>query len=83
MCFVVVEEARWYSLIFPKRRGLLKGWPVLAEKLCLLGVVTKEESKKGVSTANGHQISMVALENGSFVEAVKKELGKVGEAVWV
>ncbi|RVW94513.1 hypothetical protein CK203_035696 [Vitis vinifera] len=47
----------------PKRRGLLKGWPVLAEKLCLLGVVTKEESKKGVSTANGHQISMVALEN--------------------
>lgn len=70
-CSVVAKEAKRFSLIFPEGKGFLKGWTVLAEKLHLLGVAPKAESRKGASSAEELQESLVVIEKGSFLDPRK------------
>lgn len=82
-CYVLAEEGKRFSLVFPDGRGFLRGWNVLVEKLHLLEVVLKAETKIVGSTTEKWRSSLVDSKKGSYVEAVKKDLRMVGEAVWV
>ena len=43
LCSVVDSEVKKYCLVFPEGKGILGGWALLAEKLCSLGVLTRDE----------------------------------------
>lgn len=45
LCSVLDLESKRFCLVFPKGKGLLGGWAILAEKLRSLGVVTRDEAK--------------------------------------
>ncbi|RVW40373.1 hypothetical protein CK203_092438 [Vitis vinifera] len=45
LCSVVDVEAKRFCLVFPEGKGLIGGWAILAEKLRVLGIVTKKEDK--------------------------------------
>ena len=53
------------------------------EKLHLLGVAPKAKIRKVASSAEELQPSLAVSKNKSFVEAIKKDMGLVGKAVWV
>lgn len=55
----------------------------MAEKLHLLGVAPKARTRKVASSAEELQPSLAVSKNKSFVEAIKKDMGLIGEAVWV
>ena len=43
-------KVKRFYLVFPKGRGILRGWVLLANKLRSLGVVTPFEDKVGSGT---------------------------------
>ena len=45
LCSVVDSEVKKYCLVFPEGKGILGGWALLAEKLCSLGVLTRDEPR--------------------------------------
>ncbi|RVW62561.1 hypothetical protein CK203_063155 [Vitis vinifera] len=70
----------WSSLMGEVSLGGGMSW---WEKLHLLEVVLKAETKIVGSTTEKWRSSLVDSKKGSYVEAVKKDLRMVGEAVWV
>ena len=82
-CSIVAEGAKRSSLIFLEGRGLHRGWFVLVEKLCHLGVVPSTEVRKVVSLAKVRSTPRELTEDGTFADVVRKDLGVVGESVWL
>ncbi|XP_034675236.1 uncharacterized protein LOC117906349 [Vitis riparia] len=82
-CPIVAEGAKRSSLIFLEGRDLHRGWFVLAEKLCHLGVVPSTEVRKVVSLAKVRSTPRELTEDGTFADAVRKDLGVVRESVWL
>ncbi|KAL6350177.1 hypothetical protein AAG906_004117 [Vitis piasezkii] len=79
-CFVMVEEGKRFSLLFPKGRDSLGGWSVLAETL---GVVPPTKARSVISPVKlwrGPSEEPVA---GSFADALRKDLGVVRDAAWL
>ena len=65
--------------------GFLGGWVLLAEKLCSLGVMSRDEPRgNAVSYGTG---STVGESKGkaqkSYVDVVKSREKKVGETLWL
>ncbi|KAL6344353.1 hypothetical protein AAG906_037938 [Vitis piasezkii] len=50
LCYVVDSEAKKYCLVFPKGKGILEGWNLLAEKLLL--IFFRTESRVGAYEGN-------------------------------
>ena len=77
-CSVVIEEVKRFSLIFLERSGLYGGWPILAEKFCLLGVSPFAEFRGVVSPVE----VMCSHKEGTVIRTstnlVKKDLGVRG-----
>ena len=84
-CSVVDVEAKKYYLVFPKEKGILEGWALLAEKLCSLGVLICNEPR-GVfdffRTESRVGASKGKMKN-SYVDAVKSRARRLGEVVWL
>ena len=79
----MAEGVKRSSLIFLEGRGLHRGWFVLVEKLCHLGVVPSTEVRKVVSLAKVRSTPRELTEDGTFADVVRKDLGVVGESVWL
>ncbi|KAL6345764.1 hypothetical protein AAG906_017509 [Vitis piasezkii] len=82
-CFVVAEEGNRFALIFCEGRGLHGGWVVLAEKLQSLGFIPLVETREVASLAKVRSKPRVVKDFGSFAELVRKDLGVVGDALWL
>ena len=82
-CFVVAEEGNRFALIFCEGRGLHGGWVVLAEKLQSLGFIPLVETREVASLAKVRSKPRVVKDFRSFAELVRKDLGVVGDALWL
>ena len=78
---VVTEEAKRFSLIFPKGSRHLRGWVVLAEKIRSLGIIPSLKVKELVSSVEVKSIPKEGIAIRSFVEVVRKDLRVVGDVV--
>ena len=79
-CFVMAEEGKRFSLLFPIGRDILGGRSVLAETL---GVVPPTKARSVISPVKlwrGPSEEPVA---GSFADALRKDLGVVRDAAWL
>ena len=84
-CSVVDVEAKKYYLVFPKEKGILEGWALLAEKLCSLGVLICNEPRRVFDffrTGSRVGASKGKTKN-SYVDAVKSRARRLGEAAWL
>lgn len=81
-CFVVAEEEKRFSLVFPKGTGFHGGWSVLVEKLRSLGVAPSSEVRRVGSPAKVRSISRETT-LGSFADVIRKAHGVASETVWV
>ena len=85
LCSVVDPESKRYCLVFPEGKGILGGWVLLAEKLCFLGVLTRDEPRGtvvfyGIGSTNEEYEGKAKK---SYVDMVKTRVKKLGEAVWL
>ena len=80
-------EAKRFCLVFPEGKGLVRGWLVLAQKLRALGISIPALSKGDLGTSNsekdGYRVKGKEKGKGVYAEAVRKETGELGEALWV
>ena len=84
-CSVVDMEAKKYYLVFPKEKGILEGWALLAEKLCSLRVLICNEPRRVFDffrTESRVGASKGKPEN-SYVDAVKSRARRLGKAAWL
>ncbi|RVX07211.1 hypothetical protein CK203_022619 [Vitis vinifera] len=70
-------------------KGILRGWVLLTDKLCSLGIVLPTEDKEGsgiegVKEGRRGEVQVEEEEKKrSFVEVVKAKVGRIGDAVWL
>ena len=89
LCSVRDLEAKMFCLVFPKGRGILGGWVLLADKLRSLGVVTPFEDKVGFGTVGvkegrrGEVQAEKEEERRSLVEVAKVKARRLGDALWL
>ena len=85
LCLVVDVGAKRFCIIFPEGRDLLGGWPTLATKLRLLGVIVRNNSSNRsfeVSSAPESSSGRERQENPlSFLEVAKLENRRIGDAL--
>ncbi|RVX18630.1 hypothetical protein CK203_006499 [Vitis vinifera] len=85
----VVEEKFQKSLVFPKGRGILGVWVLLADKLRSLAVALHSEDKVGLDIVGakerkrGEAQAEEEEKNRSFVEVAKAKAGRIEDAVWL
>ena len=97
LCSVVDVETKRFCLVFPKGKGLLGRWVILAEKLWALGVVTQEEAKTEAALRVDSKTKVVTIEGKdekcigkkvegekkTFVDVAKEPVGRLGDASWL
>ncbi|WKA10977.1 hypothetical protein VitviT2T_028516 [Vitis vinifera] len=87
LCSVRNLEAKRFCLVFPEGKGLVGGWLVLAQKLRALGISIPALSKGDLGTSNsekdGYRVKGKEKGKGVYAEAMRKETGELGEALWV
>ena len=65
--------AKWFSLCFPRIKGLMRSWKLLIEKLKILGVGLKEGTVKKITEKRAPPTMLKkksSSETKSFAEAV-------------
>ena len=85
--FVRDVEAKKYCLVFPKGKGLVGGWFLLAKKLRALGVSTPTMSKvffdPGIPTSEKVGCSLNEKVKGTYADATKVKTGEPRESLWL
>ena len=80
-------EAKKYCLVFPKGKGLVGGWFLLAKKLRALGVSTPTMSKvffdPGIPTSEKVGCSLNEKVKGTYADATKVKTGEPRESLWL
>ncbi|RVW36075.1 Transposon TX1 uncharacterized 149 kDa protein [Vitis vinifera] len=97
LCSIVDVETKRFCLVFPKGKGLLGRWVILAEKLWALGVVAQEEAKTEAALRVDSKTKVVTIEGKdekcigkkvegekkTFVDVAKEPVGRLGDASWL
>lgn len=87
LCSVLDLESKRFCLVFPKGKGLLGGWPILAEKLRFLGVVTRDEAMSLQGQAVGRVEKSLdrprEVEMRVFVDVARATTERVWVAFWL
>ena len=87
LCSVRDLEAKRFCLVFPEGKGLVGGWFLLAQKLRALGIANQSmrNVERGNSTSAKEDYRGKGKEKakGIIPDAVSKEKGELGEALWV
>ena len=80
-------EAKRFCLIFPKGKGLVGGWFLLAQKLRALEVSTPTLSKGDLGTSNSENdgYSVKGKEKGKtvYAEVARVKTEELGDSLWV
>ena len=86
LCSVLDLEAKRFCIVIPKGQGLVKGWDLLAEKLRSVGVTPTNEKGVQVGDTASREKEKKELKSGNigdFVEIIKKNAGRIGDAIWL
>ena len=87
LCSVRDLEAKRFCLIFPKGKGLVGGWFLLAHKLWALGVSTLALSKGDLGTSNfgkdGFSIKGKEKGNRVYAKVARVKTVELGDSLWV
>ena len=82
-------EAKRLCLVFLEDRGILRGWVLLADKLCSLGIVlpTKDKVDSSIASVKEGRRGEVQVEKEEkkwfFIEVAKTKVGRIGDAMWL
>ena len=80
-------EAKRFCLIFPKGKGLVGGWFLLAQKLRALEVSTPTLSKGDLGTSNsendGYSVKRKEKGNRVYAAVARVKTEELGDSLWV
>ena len=91
-------ETKRFCLVFPKGKGLLGGWAIIAKKLQALGVVTQVEAKIEATATRAKTKTKAVTKDGKaekslgkavegekkvFVDITRESDGRIGDVLWL